>query len=72
MSDDDMPSIDQESGNRKSVTKIDGVLFIVCENRFEVLAADGCEINEQRAVQMLREWNGERKKKLRATGDLSG
>jgi hypothetical protein len=53
--DDDYIEI-QAGPNYRKVTHMAGVLTTVCENRFEIIAGPLCEINEQQAVQALREW----------------
>lgn len=59
--------------NYERVIQSDGVRTTVCANRFEVIAHPSGEINEQNAVQHLREWIRWRKEKeLQAAGRVSG
>jgi hypothetical protein len=62
-----------ESGKDYSkIVQTDGVRTTVCANRFEVLTTARAEINEQQAIQQLREWiRWRREKELRESGDLS-
>jgi len=54
------------------VIQTDGVRTTVCANRFEILTSARSEINEQQAMQQLREWVRWRKEKeLRTVGSLS-
>jgi hypothetical protein len=54
------------------VIQTDGVRTTVCANRFEILTSARSEINEQQAMQQLREWVRWRKEKeLRTAGSLS-
>jgi hypothetical protein len=54
------------------IIQTDGVRTTVCANRFEVLTSARAEINEQQAIQQLREWiRWRREKELRESGDLS-
>jgi hypothetical protein len=53
------------------IVQTDGVRTTVCANRFEVLTTARAEINEQQAIQQLREWiRWRREKDLRESGDL--
>ena len=55
------------------VVQIAGVRVTICRNRFEVVTCQDNDINEQQAVQALREWIRWRKEEqLRRSGDLSG
>lgn len=45
----------------EKVVQQDGVRTTVCENRYEVLASPTAEVQEQQAVQQLREWIRARK-----------
>jgi hypothetical protein len=55
----------QTGANYRKVTHISGIRTTICENRFEVLANPKSEINEQQAVQALREWiHGRRQESL--------
>lgn len=40
----------------KKITHIDGIRTTYCANRFEIVTPPTSEINEQQAVQTLREW----------------
>ena len=40
----------------EKVVQQDGVRTTVCENRYEILASPTAEVQEQQAVQQLREW----------------
>lgn len=40
----------------EKITHIDGICTTHCANRFEILTPPTSEINEQQAVQTLREW----------------
>lgn len=40
----------------EKVVQQDGVRTTVCENRYEILASPTAEVQEQHAVQQLREW----------------
>ena len=55
MQNDDYIEI-QVGTNYRKVTHIAGVCTTVCENRFEIIANPKSGINEQQAVQSLREW----------------
>jgi hypothetical protein len=51
------------------IVQTDGVRTTVCANRFEVLTSAHAEVNEQQAVQQLREWlKWRREKELRDSG----
>ena len=53
------------------IVQTDGVRTTVCANRFEVLTSARAEINEQQAIQQLREWiRWRREKELRESGYL--
>jgi len=53
------------------IVQTDGVRTTVCANRFEVLTVARAEINEQQAIQQLREWiKWRREKELRESGYL--
>ena len=53
------------------IVQTDGVRTTVCANRFEVLTTARAEINEQQAIQQLREWiRWRREKELRESGYL--
>lgn len=53
------------------IVQTDGVRTTVCANRFEILTSARAEINEQQAIQQLREWvRSRREKELRESGDL--
>ena len=47
---------------RQRVTQSDGVKTIVCDNRFEIVANPRSDVQEQQAVQALREWIRKRKR----------
>jgi hypothetical protein len=54
------------------VIQTDGVRTTVCANRFEILTSSRAEVQEQQAMQQLREWIRWRKEKeLRVVGSLS-
>ena len=54
------------------IIQADGVRTTVCANRFEVLTSARAEINEQQAIQQLREWiRWRRDNELRESGYLS-
>ena len=56
----------------EKVVQQDGVRTTVCVNRFEIIAHPTGEINEQQAVQQLREWiRNRREKELRSAGSVS-
>jgi hypothetical protein len=53
------------------VVQTDGVRTTVCANRFEILTSARAEVQEQQAMQQLREWIRWRKEKeLRTVGSL--
>ena len=53
------------------VVQTDGVRTTVCANRFEILTSSRAEVQEQQALQQLREWIRWRKEKeLRVVGSL--
>lgn len=53
------------------IIQTDGVRTTVCANRFEILTSARSEINEQQAIQQLREWiRWRREKELRESGDM--
>jgi|GEM_PF-4932922 len=52
----------QVGENYRKITHIAGVRTTLCENRFEILTDPKNEINEQQAVQSLREWIQKRRK----------
>jgi hypothetical protein len=53
------------------VIQTDGVRTTVCANRFEILTSARAEVQEQQAMQQLREWIRWRKEKeLRSVGSL--
>lgn len=55
------------------VVQADGVRTTVCANRFEIVAHPSGDINEQQAVQQLREWvRGRKEKELQGAGRVSG
>jgi hypothetical protein len=57
----------------KRVVQADGVRTTVCANRFEIVAHPSGDINEQQAVQQLREWiRGRKEKELQGAGGVSG
>lgn len=47
---------------RQRVTQSDGVKTTVCDNRFEIVANPRSDVQEQQAVQALREWIRKRKR----------
>ena len=54
------------------VVQTDGVRTTVCANRFEILTSSRAEVQEQQAMQQLREWIKWRKEKeLRSVGSMS-
>lgn len=54
------------------IVQSDGVRTTVCINRFEVIAQPTGEVNEQQAVQRLREWiRSRREKGLQDAGCMS-
>ena len=54
------------------VTQFDGVKTTVCLNRFEIACNPLSEVNEQQAVQQLREWlKKRREEELQRVGSLS-
>lgn len=56
----------------EKVVQQDGVRTTVCENRYEVLASPTAEVQEQQAVQQLREWIRWRNAKvMQGTGCVS-
>lgn len=61
MKNDDYLEI-QVGANYRRVTNYANVRTTVCENRFEIATSPGNDINEQQAVQALREWIQSRKK----------
>ena len=55
----------------EKITHIDGIRTTHCANRFEILTPPTSEINEQQAVQTLREWVKWRNEKvLSVSGDM--
>lgn len=51
------------------IVQADGVRTTVCLNRFEIIAQPTGEVNEQQAVQQLREWvRGRKEKEMRSAG----
>ena len=71
MENDDYILIDTGEDYSK-IVQTDGVRTTVCANRFEILTSARAEINEQQAMQQLREWVKWRKEKeLRTAGSLS-
>jgi len=53
------------------IVQTDGVRTTVCANRYEIATVAHAEINEQQAIQQLREWiRWRRDKELRESGDL--
>lgn len=71
MENDDYILIDTGEDYSK-IVQTDGVRTTVCANRFEILTSARAEINEQQAMQQLREWIKWRKEKeLRLAGNLS-
>jgi hypothetical protein len=56
----------------EKVVQQDGVRTTVCENRYEILASPTAEVQEQQAVQQLREWIRARNAKvMQGTGCVS-
>jgi hypothetical protein len=47
---------------RQRITQSDGVKTTVCDNRFEIVANPRSDVQEQQAVQALREWIRKRRK----------
>ena len=47
---------------RQRITQSDGVKTTVCDHRFEIVANPRSDIQEQQAVQALREWIRKRKR----------
>lgn len=69
MSDDFIYSTVGEDYER--IIQQDGVRTTVCANRFEIIAHPTGDINEQQAVQQLREWIRQRgAKNVRDAGDM--
>ena len=59
--------------NYERIVQADGVRTTVCANRFEIIAHPTGDINEQQAVQQLREWvRGRKEKELQGAGCVSG
>lgn len=55
----------------EKITHIDGVQTTMCANRFEIISKPTGEINEQQALQSLREWVRWRNAKvLSVSGDM--
>lgn len=54
----------QVGENYRKVINMAGVRTTVCENRFEILTDPNNDINEQQAVQSLREWIQKRREKI--------
>jgi hypothetical protein len=55
------------------VVQQDGVRTTVCESRYEILAQPTAEVQEQQAVQQLREWIRARNAKImQLSGSVSG
>ena len=72
MKDDDYILVNTGEDYSK-IVQTDGVRTTVCANRFEILTSAHAEINEQQAIQQLREWVRSRKEKeLRESGSVSG
>ena len=63
MKNDDYIEIEVGSNYRK-VTNLANVKTTVCDNRFEIVTEPGNDINEQQAVQALREWIQSRRQKV--------
>ena len=59
--------------NYERIVQADGVRTTVCANRFEIIAHPTGDINEQQAVQQLREWvRGRKEKELQGARCVSG
>lgn len=59
--------------NYERVVQADGVRTTVCANRFEIITHPAGDINEQQAVQQLREWiRGRKEKEVCGAGSVSG
>mgnify|MGYP000359005743 CR=1 FL=1 len=68
MSDDKYIEI-RAGQNYERIVQADGVRTTVCANRFEIIAHPTGGINEQQAVQQLREWiRGRKEKEMRSAG----
>jgi len=48
----------------EKITHIDGIRTTMCANRFEIVTPPTGEINEQQAIQALREWARRRNAKV--------
>lgn len=59
--------------NYEKVVQSDGVKTTVCANRFEIIASPTSDVQEQQAVQALRDWlNARRQKVVPVSGVVSG
>ena len=56
MSEGDFMYVDTTPQTYQRIINLDGVRTTVCENRFEVATSTNAEINEQIAVQALKDW----------------
>ena len=56
MSEGDFMYVDTSKESYQKIINLDGVRTTVCENRFEVTTSPHAEINEQVAVQTLKDW----------------
>ena len=71
MSHDDFIHI-KAGADYEKIVQQDGVRTTVCENRYEVIASPTAEVQEQHAVQQLREWIKMRNAKVvQLTGPVS-
>jgi cobalamin biosynthesis Co2+ chelatase CbiK len=59
--------------NYEKVVQSDGVKTTVCANRFEIIASPTSDVQEQQAVQAVRDWiKSRREKVVPVSGVVSG
>jgi uncharacterized protein (DUF488 family) len=56
MSEGDFLYVEQTEHSYQRIINLDGVRTTVCENRFEVVTMPNAEVQEQVAMQMLKDW----------------
>jgi len=56
MGEGDFLYVDQTEQSYQRIINLDGVRTTVCENRFEIVTMLNAEVQEQVAMQMLKDW----------------